>query len=140
MKLVAYIDGSCMGNPGESGFGVVLQDEHKNKLASLGKYIGHGTNNIAEYHGLLGALELAASFKADTLLVYSDSELLVKQIRGEYRIKQPHLKALHRQVFQVLGNSSIHLTVEHIPRSQNKVADKLARNAIKTKEVLRESF
>jgi ribonuclease HI len=140
MKLVAYIDGSCMGNPGESGFGVVLQDEHENVLASLGKYLGHGTNNTAEYHGLLGAIELAASFRADKLLVYSDSELLVKQMRGEYRIKKPHLKALYKQVFQVLGNSSIRLTVEHIPRSQNKTADRLARNAIKTKEVSRESF
>lgn len=139
MKLTAYIDGSCIGNPGESGFGVVLQDEHKNTIASLGRYIGHGTNNIAEYRGLLGAVELAASFNAEALLVYSDSELLVKQINGEYKIKQLHLKELFRQIQQTAGNACIDLTIEHIPRSQNKVADKLARNAIKTKEGLRES-
>ena len=139
MKLIAYIDGSCLGNPGESGFGVVLKDEYNNTIASLGRYIGHGTNNIAEYQGLLGAVELAASFGAEALLVYSDSELLVKQMLGEYKIKQTHLKELFRRVQQTAGNARIDLTVKHIPRSQNKVADKLARKAIKTKEELRES-
>ncbi|MBN1780900.1 ribonuclease HI family protein [bacterium] len=133
MKLIAYIDGSCYGNPGESGYGVVLQDESGVTLSSLGQYIGKGTNNIAEYRGLLGAIELARSFKADTLHVFSDSELLVRQINGEYKVKQPHLISLFHQIHDMLDESGIDLTIRHIPREKNKLADKLARKAIHIK-------
>jgi len=133
MKLIAYIDGSCFGNPGESGFGVVVQDITGRVIASLGRYIGHGTNNIAEYRGLLGAIDLAASLNATSIQVYSDSELLVKQMQGEYRIKKPHLIQLHRQILNALKNGNLFLEIKHISRTKNKVADDLARKAIKMK-------
>ncbi|MFC1569952.1 ribonuclease HI family protein [bacterium] len=133
MKLIAYIDGSCLGNPGESGFGVILLDEKGNTVASLGRYIGQGTNNIAEYHGLLGAIDLAASFNATSLQVYSDSELLVKQMNGEYRIKQPHLVDLYKQIRNALGRTKLMLDIQHVPRAENKIADGLARKAINMK-------
>jgi len=131
MKLTAYIDGSCFGNPGESGYGVMLQDEQGGTLELLGRYIGKGTNNIAEYHGLLGAIELAAKYHAVFLKVFSDSELLVKQMNGEYRIKQPHLIDLHQKICQALEDKNIDLDIHHISRNENKVADGLARKAIR---------
>jgi ribonuclease HI len=133
MKLTAFIDGSCFGNPGESGFGVVLQDEEGRIIQRLGRYIGQGTNNIAEYRGLLGAVELAAGRGVEHLQVYSDSELLVRQMCGEYKIKQPHLRELHRQITDALGASNIRLEIQHVPRAQNKLADGLARQAIQAR-------
>ncbi|MBN2104478.1 ribonuclease HI family protein [bacterium] len=130
MKLIAYIDGSCFGNPGEAGFGIVLQNVNGKTIASLGRYIGQGTNNIAEYYGLLGAIELAAPFKATLIHVYSDSELLVKQMQGEYRIKCPHLVKLHGQILDALKKANLSLNIQHISRTKNKIADGLARKAI----------
>lgn len=133
MKLTAYIDGSCYGNPGESGFGVVLQDAQGEMIASMGGYIGRGTNNMAEYRGLLGAVDLAASFHATEIRVFSDSELLVKQMQGIYRVKQPHLIELRDQIREALNKTGLHLDMQHIPRSKNKIADKLARKAVQMK-------
>src|SRR2546427_5108118 len=80
--LVAYSDGGARGNPGPAGYGVVIQDEAGHKVAALSQYLGHQTNNVAEYQGLIGALEYAVEHGPKALKVVSDSELLVKQIRG----------------------------------------------------------
>ena len=133
MKLTAFIDGSCFGNPGESGFGVILKDESGETIQTLGRYLGHGTNNIAEYHGLIGAIELAASFQPAELQVFSDSELLVKQMNGVYKIKQPHLQKLHQEILNKLRASDMKFTITHVYRDKNKEADQLARQATNAK-------
>lgn len=130
MKLTAFIDGSSMGNPGEAGFGVVIKDEKGSVLQYYGNYIGQTTNNVAEYQGLIGCLDLVSKFKADSLTVYSDSQLMVRQINGQYRVKQPHLQVLFAQIKEKLNSLSLAFKIEHVPREQNKEADKLARNAV----------
>ena len=129
MKLLAYIDGSSKGNPGEAGYGIVLIDEKGNKLETVSQYIGQATNNVAEYRALLGCLELTRKYRADHLVVYSDSELLVSQIRGIYRVKKPHLQRLYDMVKVFLEKGSINLEIYHVPREKNQEADKLARQA-----------
>src|SRR5215472_5531216 len=86
--LIAYTDGGARGNPGPAGFGVVLQDETGRKIAGLSQYLGHQTNNVAEYQGLIAALEYAVERGPRALKVISDSELLVKQVRGEYKVRK----------------------------------------------------
>lgn len=128
--MKAYIDGSSLGNPGESGFGVVLKDSSGAVVEEAGCYIGHATNNVAEYRGLLGCLEIVESYRPETLTVYSDSELLVRQVRGEYRVKHPHLKELHGRVLGMIRRASYVFEIHHIPREENAAADGLARKAI----------
>jgi len=133
MKLIAFIDGSSMGNPGEAGYGVVIKDENGSVLQYYGNYIGRATNNVAEYQGLIGCLDLIGKFKADSLIVYSDSQLMVRQINGVYKVKQPHLQKLFSQIKAQLKEIPLNFTIEHVPREQNKEADKLARNAVYAK-------
>lgn len=138
MKLTAFIDGSSMGNPGDAGYGVVLKDHSGDTLAMLGRYIGKNTNNVAEYQGLLGCLELAKDFGATSLKIYSDSQLVVKQIHGEYRVKQPHLQVLHRQALVLIHAMGFDVELEHVRREFNNEADGLARRAVKAKGEIRE--
>lgn len=130
MTATAFIDGSSMGNPGEAGYGVVLLNASGRPVCEMGDYIGRATNNTAEYRGLLGCLELARHEGIRSLTVYSDSQLLVRQMQGKYRIKQPHLKELFEKIRSILDESSIRLEMVHIPREKNKRADGLARRAI----------
>src|ERR1700751_141444 len=95
--LIAHIDGGAPGNPGPAGYGVVLTDQAGLKGADLSDYLGHQTNNYAEYSGLLAALDYALQNGYKALKVVADSELLVKQIRGEYKVKSPSLAELHRR-------------------------------------------
>jgi ribonuclease HI len=138
VKLVAYIDGSCFGNPGESGYGVVIQDEEGSILESRGCYIGEATNNVAEYRGLLGCLDLAVRWKPESLTVYSDSQLLVNQVNGFYRVKQPHLIKLHAQILDAIKHLSTRFAIHHIPREQNNAADGLARRSIRLQTEIKE--
>jgi len=130
VKLIAYIDGSSQGNPGESGYGVVLKRDDGHVLETFGRYIGSGTNNTAEYQGLLGCLKRIGKYKPSSVTVYSDSQLLVNQINGTYRVKKSHLKILHSHVMEVLGALSIEFRIFYIAREKNKEADRLARQAI----------
>ena len=128
-RCVAYIDGGSRGNPGIAGYGVAVFDEDGNPLASLSQSLGIRTNNFAEYSALIGALEYAQSHHYDDLKVFADSELMVKQINGQYKVKSPDLKPLYDQakalIFK-LKSFSIH----HVLREQNREADRLANSAM----------
>lgn len=130
MKLEAYIDGSSLGNPGEGGCGVILKTEEGTILEQKGWYLGRTTNNEAEYRGLLYCLELVQPYHPKSLVVYSDSELLVKQLHGKYKVRAKHLLELHQQVKRLLEQGGWQFQIQYVPREENREADRLARNAI----------
>ncbi|HZI93142.1 MAG TPA: ribonuclease HI family protein [Patescibacteria group bacterium] len=136
LTLIVNIDGGARGNPGTAGFGVYVQDEQGDEVASLYGYLGHQTNNVAEYAALLAALKDAIARGATTLKVRSDSELLVRQISGEYRVKNPVLQRLHLRARELMAKLAKvgKVTVEHVRREQNKDADRLANLAMDTRQ------
>lgn len=140
MNCIAYIDGSSLGNPGQAAYGVVLMDEKdpNHIVDARGIYLGETTNNVAEYHGLLGCLALAEKYNIVKLHVYSDSELLVKQINGVYKVKKPHLQEIYAQIKNQIHLLKLDFTIEHIRREGNKQADRLARTAATQKENIQE--
>ena len=127
--LVAFSDGGARGNPGPSGYGVVIQDEAGNKVAALNGYLGHQTNNFAEYQGLIAALEYAVEHGHKALRVISDSELLVRQIKGIYKVKNAVLQDLHRRAKQLIGQLDW-FSIGHVLRGKNQEADALANAAM----------
>lgn len=127
--LKLYTDGACRGNPGYGGAGAVLADEEGNTVASVKKSLGICTNNIAEYSALILGLEEALKKQCRRLHIFLDSELLVKQINGSYRVKSAHLKMLMQDVKKLLSSFDGY-TIEHIARSYNQEADRLANEAI----------
>ena len=130
--LVAYVDGGSRGNPGEAGFGIVLENPSGDVVREVQGYLGTGTNNLAEYHALLVALETARDMGCKSLQVYSDSQLVVSQIRGFYRVKTPHLMPLFDRVRRLIRAFST-FRITHIPREKNREADRLANIAIDQK-------
>ena len=127
-----FIDGAARGNPGEAGIGVVLLDQTGSEVLRYCHYLGHPfTNNQAEYNALLHALDLARAHGKE-LLVHSDSELLVKQMQGAYRVKHPDLQPLYQQAQQKLKNFT-QVTFAHVRREKNQIADQLANQAIDEK-------
>src|SRR4029077_15735672 len=127
--LVAHVDGGSRGNPGPSGYGVVITDQSGHKIAGLGEYLGHQTNNYAEYSGLLAALGYALEHGPKALNVVGDSELLVKQIRGEYKVKSPALLELYQRAKQMIGQLDW-FSIHHVLREKNAEADRLANMAM----------
>ncbi|MFH1784278.1 MAG: ribonuclease HI family protein [bacterium] len=131
--LVAYTDGASRGNPGEAGIGIVLYDDSGNILEEINEYIGKATNNIAEYRALIKALEVSSSkFCASSLSVFADSQLIVKQVLGEYKVKEASLKGLFTQARDLIRKFD-KFEITHIEREKNKHADKLANAAINLK-------
>lgn len=128
-NLILYTDGCCRGNPGPAGIGVVIKDPHKKILKELSEYIGEATNNIAEYSALIRGLETAGELGAEEIKVFMDSELVVKQLSGEYRVKDEGMKELFRRTIEILKDFRS-FEIKHIDRSKNKEADKLANRAI----------
>jgi len=126
---IAYIDGGSRGNPGPAGYGVVIQDVAGNTVDTLSKSIGKATNNVAEYHALLAALEHILEQNGQRLQVYCDSELVVRQMQGRYRVQSADLKPLHERARQ-LAKRLEHFAIQHIPREQNRLADQLANEAM----------
>ena len=124
-----YVDGGSRGNPGKSAIGVVLQDERGELLAEIGRTIGIATNNVAEYRALLTGLELARDHGIEQLQVFSDSELLVKQILGQYRVKNEGLQPLHEEAKERLKDFR-RFTIKHVPREKNAHADRLVNQAL----------
>ena len=124
-----YVDGACRGNPGPSAAGVVIEDEDGDVLLERGFFFGPGTNNTAEYRALLEGLDLAAQLNFGSVSVRSDSLLLVRQLLGMYRVKNEGLKPLFQEALRKLRGFAAS-DIEHIPRSENARADKLANKAM----------
>lgn len=124
-----YTDGACRGNPGDGGAGVVLFDEDGRVVATAKKFLGICTNNEAEYGALILGLKEALKSKHKNIRIFLDSELLVRQINGVYRVKNSRLKELMKDVRKYLSMFDGY-TVGHVPRSGNKMADRLANEAI----------
>ena len=129
MKVIIYTDGGARGNPGPAGIGVAIYDEKKTLLATYKSYIGEATNNQAEYQAVILALEKALEMGAKSIDFKLDSELVVKQLRGEYKVKNEQLAVLVQDIFQ-LSNKFESINYSHVPREQNKLADKLVNEAI----------
>lgn len=126
---VLHADGGSRGNPGPAGAGAALLDPEGRELALLKRYLGVATNNVAEYQGLILGLEAALDRGVTRLEVRLDSELLVRQINGQYKVKAPHLLPLYKQARALLSRFESALLV-HVPRAQNAIADQLANQAM----------
>lgn len=124
--IVAYIDGGARGNPGPAGYGVHLEDADGQLVAELHGPVGIATNNIAEYKALLAALDWAVEHGERELHVRADSELLVRQMRGEYRVKHANLKPLFLEACSRIRQLAGNVTFTHVRREQNKHADQLS--------------
>ena len=128
-RFIVYADGAARGNPGPAGAGAVLLDEDGRVVAELARPLGHATNNVAEYNGLILGLEEAKRRGATSVDVRMDSMLVVQQMRGLWRIKHPGLKPLALRAGALLGSFS-EREIRHIPRDQNSLADVLSNRAI----------
>jgi ribonuclease HI len=127
--LIAHSDGGARGNPGPAGYGVVIQDQSGRKVAQLSEYLGHQTNNFAEYQGLIAALEYALRHRPKAIKVISDSELLVRQIKGIYKVKNATLQDLHGRAKELIAKLDW-FAIGHALREQNTEADRLANQAM----------
>src|SRR5215468_4726557 len=127
--LIAHTDGGARGNPGPAGYGVVIHDSCGKKVATLSQYLGRQTNNVAEYQALIAALEYAVEHGPKALKVISDSELMVRQIKGIYKVKDPTLRDLHGRASQLIRQLKW-FEIEHVLRAKNREADELANAAM----------
>ncbi|MEI6529557.1 MAG: ribonuclease HI family protein [Candidatus Falkowbacteria bacterium] len=128
-KVIIFTDGGARGNPGPAGIGAVIYDENKKVIAEISEYLGVATNNQAEYKALIAAITRAKSLGASELDCYLDSELVVKQLKREYKVKNKDLAPL----FLMIHNLSLDfkkISYTHIPRERNKEADRLANEAM----------
>jgi len=125
----ANIDGAARGNPGPAAYGIVIRRPDGATHESLGKYIGRTTNNVAEYYALIAALDYAAASGIKRLRVYSDSQLIVNQIKGLYKVKHPDLRPLHERAKKQAASLEA-FTIQYVPRDQNRDADDLANAAL----------
>jgi ribonuclease HI len=124
-----HADGAARGNPGPAAIGVALYDENEREVVAFGRCIGEATNNVAEYHALIAGLKAAADDGFDELSVKLDSELLVRQMTGAYKVKSPHLKPLHEQARTLVARFA-NVRFQHVPRALNRRADELCNKAL----------
>ena len=129
-RVVIYADGASLGNPGLAAIGATIKDEQGRLIASISQGIGRTTNNQAEYRAVIAALEKATRLGAKEVAINLDSQLVVRQIKGEYRVKKAALKPLYQRVKQLQSRLES-FTITHIPRQQNQEADRLANSALK---------
>lgn len=128
-RALIFTDGASRGNPGPAAIGAIIMDEQGRLITTIAQPIGQATNNQAEYKAIITALEKAIRLGANQVDIYSDSEFVVRQINGQYRVKNASLQALYHQVKQLqsqLGG----FTITHIPRQQNREADRLANSVL----------
>lgn len=131
-RFFIYIDGASRGNPGEAGIGIVIKDGQGQNIRQLYKYIGQTTNNIAEYTALVYALQEALILGLKDIVVHSDSELLVKQLNAEFRVKNPNLRPYY-ELFLHLKTGFNRLEIRQIDRKTNRESDSLANKAINSR-------
>ncbi len=130
-RATLAVDGAAKGNPGPAGIGVVITDESGNVLKEISQYIGEGTNNFAEYTALIRGLSQALEMGFSHVAVNTDSELLARQIRGEYRVKSDNIVPLFNAALDLLGRFKF-VSINHVPREKNKQANKLASKAVQS--------
>jgi len=128
-KLIIYTDGASSGNPGQSSIGVVIKDGQGKAIGHISRRIGHATNNQAEYRAIIAALEEASGLGADEVDIKSDSELVVRQLNGRYRVKKDSLRPLYQEAIRLISSLKA-FSIAHIPREQNREADGLANKAL----------
>jgi ribonuclease HI len=128
-RVTVNVDGGARGNPGPAAIGVVLRDENGTVLEEVGETIGEATNNVAEYKALLRGIELAGAHGAGELDLIGDSELVVRQVEGRYKVKNAGMKELHEQVKQALGGFDS-WSIRHVRREHNADADQLVNEAL----------
>jgi ribonuclease HI len=131
--LVAYVDGGSLGNPGSAGIGVVISDPRGGTIR-IAKWIGRQDNNVAEYFALLEALQCALALKASAIHVYSDSQVMVRQMTGQYRCRSPRLYSLHWICRKLIR--SLRFSISHVPRELNVEANDLASSAARARRRL----
>jgi probable phosphoglycerate mutase len=132
-EVIAHIDGASRGNPGPAAYAVVMESADGPRLAGFSEYLGQATNNVAEYQALLAALEYALRNHYLRIQVQTDSELMVHQIEGVYKVKSPGLKPLERRAQQLIARLES-FSIRHVPREQNREADQLANQALDAAE------
>ena len=137
--ITLQFDGGSRGNPGPAGIGVVLRAQDGTPLVTLGRYIGRATNNVAEYRGLITAMQKAKEIGAKKILIRGDSELIVKQMKGEYRVKNADLRVLYEEAQDLISEFDS-AKIEHNYRSDNTLADKLANLAMDRKADVTEAY
>jgi ribonuclease HI len=134
LELTVFTDGASRGNPGVSACSAIFYDSSGGELLRRARKLGKTTNNVAEYEGLILALEIATELRAAKVVVKLDSELVVKQMNGEYKVKDPKLAELHQKVNHLSGHLP-RVVFEHIPRTENKKADALVNAALDGKDL-----
>lgn len=127
-EFTIAVDGASKGNPGAAGIGVVVYNKYEEVVQEVSEYIGEATNNVAEYSALIRGLEEALELGATSIRIRTDSELMTKQIAGQYRVKSEHLSELYQQARVLLARFK-DAKIGHVPREENKHADKLASDA-----------
>jgi ribonuclease HI len=132
LQFNLYIDGASKGNPGMAGAGVWVTNPEGKKLLGISRYLGHKTNNEAEYWALLIGLREAKRWGMGSIHIFTDSELIARQVKGIYRVKDSNLKSLHKEVVENL-KAFTSFEIESIPREENREADRLANEAIRRK-------
>jgi len=128
-RLVVHVDGGARGNPGPAAIAAVLSDPHGQVVSDHAETIGHATNNVAEYRALLLGIERARELGADELELVGDSELIARQVRGEYKVKDPSRRELHAGVATALEGFD-RWTIRNVPRAENEHADSLVNEAL----------
>jgi ribonuclease HI len=131
-EILIHADGASRGNPGEAGAGVVIADGQGKTLKEWKSYLGMATNNVAEYRAVLLALEKASALGVKSVIINMDSELVVRQLLGEYKVREAHLKPLHQKALELL-RAFPQYRLRHVPREENRRADQLANEAIDQK-------
>jgi ribonuclease HI len=130
MRLQIYADGACWGNPGPAAIGAVIKDGEQKKLVEISQYIGKGTNNQAEYRAVIAALKSAMKFNADEIVLHLDSELVIKQLAGEYKVKNNLLRPLYIEAVELVKKFK-NLSIDHVGHYGNEEAHDLAKAALK---------
>ena len=128
MKYKMYTDGGSRGNPGKAAIGVVIYDKNNKKIKELSRYIGIATNNVAEYTALVFGVTALKELQCTEVEIFMDSELIVKQLKGMYKVKHRDMRSLYSKVIN--GLKGIKYTITHVKREKNKVADSLVNDAL----------